>query len=245
MTLHLTDHLAVVFLVVVYPIWGYVYLRKRRALIDAGKTELRATIYRRIIGEEWVMALVLLGIWFALGRSGAAIGLVPQVGPLVWAGYGFATLICAVLLLQAWSIIRSPKNRALMRDTLGPLSYLLPHTRGERRTFEVMSVTAGVCEEVIFRGFLIAYLIAAFGAPFWVAAVLSSIVFGLAHAYQGPAGIPRTALAGGSLAWLYGMTGSLWAPMIAHAVMDITSGRIAFASFTHNTPDRSSLDRAA
>ena len=98
---------------------------------------------------------------------------------------------------------------------------------------------------MIFRGFLIAYLNAALGTPFWVAAVLSSVVFGLAHAYQGPAGIPRVALLGGLFALLYGMTGSLWAPIVAHTAMDIASGRIAFASFTENTPDRSSTELAA
>ena len=114
-----------------------------------------------------------------------------------------------------------------------------------RRAFDAVSVTAGVCEEVIFRGFLIAYLMAALGAPFWVAGLLSSVIFGFAHAYQGPAGIPRTAAVGGMLAILYGLTGSLWAPIVAHAVIDITSGRIAFAAFTENTPDRSSPNLAA
>ena len=85
---------------------------------------------------------------------------------------------------------------------------------------------------MIFRGYLIAYLMAVLGAPFWVAAVLSSVVFGFAHAYQGPIGIPRTAAVGGVLALLYGLTGSLWAPMVVHAVMDITSGRIAYAAST-------------
>ena len=98
---------------------------------------------------------------------------------------------------------------------------------------------------MIFRGFLIAYLMAALGTPFWVAAVLSSVVFGLAHAYQGPAGIPRVALLGGLFALLYGMTGSVLVPIVAHAVMDITSGRIAFGSFTQDTPDRPSLEQAA
>ena len=85
MTLHLIDHIAFFFLAVAYPIWGYFYIRKQRALINAGGTELRIKLYRRTIGEEWVMALVLLGSWFALGRRGAAIGLVPQKGLLVWA----------------------------------------------------------------------------------------------------------------------------------------------------------------
>jgi hypothetical protein len=117
-----------------------------------------------------------------------------------------------------------------MRDKLGSVTFLLPHTQSERRAFDAVSVTAGVCEEVFFRGYLIAYLMAVLGTPFWVAALLSSVVFGFAHAYQGPLGILRTAAAGGLFALLYGLTGSLWAPMAVHAVMDITSGRIAYAA---------------
>ena len=57
-------------------------------------------------------------------------------------------------------------------------------------------MTAGVCEELVYRGFMIAYFSAALGVSFWVAAVLSSVAFGIAHFYQGPAGILRTGLVG-------------------------------------------------
>ena len=36
MTIHLIDHIAFFFLAVAYPIWGYFYIRKQRALINAG-----------------------------------------------------------------------------------------------------------------------------------------------------------------------------------------------------------------
>ena len=232
MTLQVIDHIVFAFLAVVFPIWNYFSLRKWAALLGAGRTELRMGLYRRIIGEEWILAIVLLAGWFALGRGGAAIGLVPRGGALAWAGYGLAALISVVLLVQAWSVPRNPKSLASMRDRFGDLTFILPHTMKERRAFDAVSVTAGVCEEVIFRGYLIAYLTALLGAPFWVAAVLSSLVFGIAHSYQGPIGIPRTAAAGGLLALLYGLTGSLWAPIVVHAVMDITSGRIAYAAST-------------
>jgi membrane protease YdiL (CAAX protease family) len=230
MTPHLLDHIAFAFLAVVFPIWNYFSLRKWAALLGAGRTALRMRLYRRIIGEEWIIAIVLLAGWFALGRGGAAIGLVPRGGALVWAGYGLAALVSVVLLVQAWSVPRNPKSLASVRDKLADLTFILPHTMKERRAFDAVSVTAGVCEEVVYRGYLIAYLTALLGAPFWVAAVLSSLVFGIAHSYQGPAGIPRTAAAGGLLALLYGLTGSLWAPIVVHVVLDITSGRIAFAA---------------
>jgi membrane protease YdiL (CAAX protease family) len=47
------------------------------------------------------------------------------------------------------------------------------------------------------------------------------------------------------MALLYGLTGSLWAPMVAHAVMDIVSGRIAFAASRENGSDRSAPELAA
>jgi membrane protease YdiL (CAAX protease family) len=237
MTPLLIDHVVVLLLVAVLPIWGYLEVRKLAALIHAGQTELRVGFYYKIIAEQWLMAILLLAGWFSLGRDSAAIGLVIHGGTRAWIGYGLTALVIVVLVAQARSIPRNPENLAKVKKQLSSLSYILPHTLKERRTFDGVSVTAGICEEVIFRGYLIAYLMALLGAPFWVAAILSSLAFGLAHSYQGLAGIPRTAAAGGLMALLYSLTGALWAPMVVHAVMDMTSGRIAYAAFGRSTPE--------
>ena len=244
MTLRLIDHIVFVLLAVAFPIWDFFWLRKRGALILAGQTELRMKLYRTIIGQEWVMAIVLLGLWFTLGRDGNTLGLVPQRGTLVWVGYGLAAAVCALIVLQAWSVMRSPEKQAAMLDEIGSLSFLLPQTLQERRTFDAVSVTAGICEEIVYRGFMIAYLMALFAAPFWIAGLVSSVIFGLAHSYQGPAGIPRTAAVGGAMALLYGLTGSLWAPMVAHAVIDIASGRLTFAASSRSLTTAASTTSA-
>jgi hypothetical protein len=64
-----------------------------------------------------------------------------------------------------------------------------------------------------------------FSTRAWIAAiVVSSVVFGLLHMYQGLSGMIATGLTGLVLGWLYLATGrNLWAPIIAHGVMD-TSG---------------------
>ena len=245
MTPLLIDHIVFGFLVVVFPISGYFSLRRYAALIRAGRTEMRMRLYRRVIAEEWVMAIALLIGWFALGRSGAAIGLNVQGGTPAWIGYGLAVLISVVLVAQAWSVPRNPKSLAKTKKQLSSLSFILPHTLKERKAFDAVSVTAGICEEVIFRGYLITYLMAVIGTPFWIAGIVSSLVFGVAHSYQGPAGIPRTAAVGGLMALLYGLTGSLLAPMVVHAVMDITSGRLAYAASTGNvTPPSGSIQHS-
>jgi membrane protease YdiL (CAAX protease family) len=59
-----------------------------------------------------------------------------------------------------------------------------------------------------------------------MAAVLSSLVFGILHAYQGWLGIVRTALLGMILAASFVVSGSLWPAIIAHALLDVLVGLV-------------------
>jgi membrane protease YdiL (CAAX protease family) len=238
MTPHPFDHVAFVLLAAIFPIRDYFFIRKRAARINAGEAGVRLGFYRRVIGEQWATALVLLVVWFALGRDATSIGFVPRLGLHVWAGYVLTAVICATLIFQAVTVVRDPKSLATVRGKLASLSFLLPRTPRERRAFDAVSVTAGICEEILYRGFAVVYLMAAFGAPFWVAGLLSSLVFGVAHAYQGVAGASRSALVGLMLFLLYALTGSLWGPMLVHAVLDITSGRIGYAAYTETPAPR-------
>jgi hypothetical protein len=99
---------------------------------------------------------------------------------------------------------------------------VLPRTDRERRLFTVVGVTAGVCEEWLYRGFFLAVVAAATGGlPTWGLILVAAAAFGLAHAYQGPAGIVSTGLLGGGMAVMYLQTGSLLLPVVLHAVIDL------------------------
>jgi uncharacterized protein len=99
---------------------------------------------------------------------------------------------------------------------------LLPRTAGERRLFTAVGVTAGVCEEWLYRGFFLAVVSAlAGGLPTGLLVVIAAVAFGLAHAYQGPAGVLTTGLLGGVMAALYLQTGSLLLPILLHAAIDL------------------------
>ena len=62
--------------------------------------------------------------------------------------------------------------------------------------------------------------------PLWAALVLSSVFFGLGHSYQGKSGAVRTGLVGLVFAILYVVSGSIWLPIIGHAVFDILQGKM-------------------
>src|ERR1700728_1530956 len=117
------------------------------------------------------------------------------------------------------------RNLKLREKTLGAfkrLAFILPVTREERARFAAVSITAGVCEEVWYRGFLIRYLSDfPWHAGLLTALGISSIAFGMAHGYQGLAGILGTALLGAFMAVIFVVTGSLWLPIALHAIIDL------------------------
>jgi hypothetical protein len=113
-----------------------------------------------------------------------------------------------------------------MRAQLGELSIALPHSSGELRWFVALSLTAGFCEEFLFRGYLIWALEPWLG--WWGAAALSLSVFTASHAYQGKAGAIRSGLAGGVLTLLVALSNSLVPAIVLHAIVDIISGVIAW-----------------
>jgi len=70
--------------------------------------------------------------------------------------------------------------------------------------------------------------------PLWAAALVSTVGFGLAHAYQGLSQLPKITLVGGVFAGLYLLSGSIWLPMLLHAAVDILQGRLAYEAI-HRT----------
>jgi uncharacterized protein len=99
---------------------------------------------------------------------------------------------------------------------------LLPRTRSERRLFTVVGLTAGVCEEWLYRGFFLAVVAALSGGlPVPALVAIAAVAFGVAHAYQGWTGVVSTGVLGGVMALLYLGTGSLLVPVLLHAAIDL------------------------
>ena len=86
----------------------------------------------------------------------------------------------------------------------------------------LVALTAGICEEVLFRGFLIRFLHdGGMAMPVIAALLVSCLVFGLNHLYQGPRSALGTAIVGFIMGLLFLVTGSLIPPMIVHALIDL------------------------
>lgn len=82
------------------------------------------------------------------------------------------------------------------------------------------SISAGVCEEFLFRGFVI-LVIARAGGGFRSQLIWSSLAFGLAHIFWGPIGMLFTVALGFSFAFVTLKRGNVWSAVVAHSLLNV------------------------
>ncbi|MGY1706930.1 type II CAAX prenyl endopeptidase Rce1 family protein [Geodermatophilus sp. SYSU D00697] len=220
------------YLVAGEPVVGHVLHRRfeGRLRSDGGA---RRSFYRRLLVLEWGLALVAAVVWLAApGVTAGEVGLRwPQSLPGPLSGAAAVLVVAFVVLstralrsgaLVAAAQVRRPGEGRHAEPQAHATLALLPRTRAERRLFTVVGVTAGVCEEWLYRGFFLAVVAAVAGGLSTAALVaVAAAAFGLAHAYQGVAGVLTTGVLGGVLAALYLDTGSLLLPVVLHVLIDL------------------------
>jgi membrane protease YdiL (CAAX protease family) len=89
--------------------------------------------------------------------------------------------------------------------------------------FLILSVTAGFCEDFIFRGYLQRQFLTVTGSA-WIAISVQALVFGVAHLYQGWRGVVAITVYGALFGILAQWRNSLRPGMMQHAAQDSLLG---------------------
>lgn len=228
--LQFVDHVFLVLIVGGLALRAWSGMRKLRSLAPGRLAEMRPRLWARAIATQWLLVLCLGAWWLVRARPAAWLGLEPRLG------WGFGGVMMGVvvmafaLLAQRRAIATSPDIRARLRVRLANVAPILPGRREEWPGFASLAITAGICEELLFRGF-VTWWLAHLLPVFWMVIVAQALLFGLAHAYQGPRGVLTTGAVGllmGGVVWI---SGSLWAAMILHALIDLQAGDTALTVF--------------
>ncbi len=160
-------------------------------------------------------------------RDFAQLGFGFETGMRLWIGLAIAAAWCGLLITQWIALRRDPEKLQATAAQFKSVHEVIPHTDQEAKEFLALSITAGVCEEILYRGYLMVYVASTLAVGgMWLAILLSSLAFGLGHAYQGPKGVLKTGLIGLAMAGLYAATGSILPVIVVHAVMDLACGSI-------------------
>lgn len=194
-----------------------------RSMISLGKLGTAANVdrvqlyERTILFQLLMLGLVFMGVWLNGSPLATVLGDRWRSAGEVFrdAGIGVAFLAVPIMLGAIFSGHGGAPN--------GAVQFLFPHGGTENVMWILLSVTAGICEEAIYRGYLQRQFMALTrNAPLGI--ILSAAVFGMSHAYQGFGHAMQIGLLGVMCGLLAHWRKSVRPGMFAHALQDIMGG---------------------
>ena len=220
---------------------GVAYLSARTLALRAEAHDVRGPLGQYISTIIWLWALAAL---VYLGMRLRKVPVSEVVGGR-WATFDAFLIdlaiaggfwLGAVLILGLISTAIDPSRLKAaaggsLPESVKSLAPLIPHTKLEILFWILMSISAGICEEFVFRG----YLQRQFSALTRNAAlgiILSAAVFAIGHMYQGGKQMIVIGVFGAMFGTLAYFRKSLRAGMIAHAWNDIFDG-LVLSLFSH------------
>jgi CAAX protease family protein len=141
----------------------------------------------------------------------------------------FGFWIASYAILAALSYAMGMARPGQLEETKKLASMLAPHSWGALAVFICLSCVAGFVEELIFRGYL-QRQIGAIAGNIYVGLVLSALVFGAGHGYEGTRRMVLIFIFGMMFGVLTLVRKSLRPGMIAHAWFDAFQGVLLFVA---------------
>jgi uncharacterized protein len=181
-------------------------------------------LYLSIIGLEWGLVATVRA---AVNHKGIALWDV--IGGR-WSSWKDIAVDVAVSIpfLFLWEATARIIHRLLGPDAAKSINSMLPRSPVEIVLWIMLSVSAGICEEIVFRGYFQKQF-AAYTRSIAAAVVLQGLVFGIGHSYQGLKQVVIISVLGMLYGALAGWRKNLRANMISHAWTDIWNGWLSGA----------------
>lgn len=209
-------------------VWGVVKFKQvNEEIINGTRTKIK--FYVQTIITSWILALLILVVHFFTEPSFSKIGFNSiSLNSNKWFTYPVITISGLYILYLLYQTINFRiyiiHNKKVKIKLDKNISSILPVTNKEKLVFVFVCLTAGICEEIIFRGYLL-YILETFFPTLqqWSFLLISSLIFGIVHIYQGKKYILSIGLLGLFLGCIYLAFGSILPVMIFHFIQDISA----------------------
>jgi membrane protease YdiL (CAAX protease family) len=169
----------------------------------------------------WIGALIVWILWMLARRDWSLLGIsYPIMSDLV---IGLSILFMVAYVVEMFAETRSEESQ----EELLKAAPFLPSTWKEYGQFTFLAFSAGVCEEVVYRGFLVNYLYAQFTDPVWaynVAVVFPAVIFGVVHMYQGFKSVLKISVMALLFGTIFIFSESLLIVIVLHVLVDLLGG---------------------
>ncbi|MCH7494775.1 MAG: CPBP family intramembrane metalloprotease [Candidatus Marinimicrobia bacterium] len=203
------------FLVILYPLASIAPGQDPTSMLDGLNDTTRLVLFISTMIIQWCLFLLVFGAVTREQTGLAGLGF-KRIRPIDF-GWAVAFLAASNLILTGVALLLAELGIPMP----GEISLLIPQDTTGRIVWVFLSFTAGFCEETAFRGYLMTRLRLVGNFQNWVIpTIISAVVFGACHAYQGLPGFILISIYGAMFSLLYIRTGSIWPPVIAHFFQD-------------------------
>jgi len=220
---------AILLYVGVYPYSGYKQtknMRQNTVNIEADKSGL----YKQSMILSWIPVLIITTVILLDGYTLSSLGLslklkkdncfskwvviITLVSCIVY----FCYLIYIIVAVK----LDRKKKAKYAKEIPNELKVVLPVTQKEKKWWKAMALSAGITEELQYRGYLFFAIPLLFPkCSIWVVWILSSLIFGIGHVYQGKEAI-KPLLAGFYFGFVYVALGSIIPTILLHFLQDLS-----------------------
>jgi membrane protease YdiL (CAAX protease family) len=208
---------------VLYPLFGWYRFRRLEARPDPVPRAVKLRLYMSVVVSQWTLVALCILVLARHGHGLAVLGHGPGVS-------GVRTALVSLALLAGFAILSRFTLPQLAKASAGELpahvakaGRILPRDNVERASFLTVALTAGICEEILYRGWL-PWVIAGWTGSATLGFIVAALVFGAGHAYQGRNGVLLTALLGLFLGSVVEWTRSLLPGQLLHIAVDLVNG---------------------
>lgn len=234
------DHLLFIFLAVVLPVMGIISSKGIEDFHFDRETKLN--LYYSNGFFLWIMALIMLTLWNYFDRSFLMLGFASaEWNALVLLTTSGFIVLYVVEMLSKKLFLRWERRMDWAKNLR-----FLPDSFSEFKHYLFLVVAAGICEELLFRGFLIHYIYSFFPNSIlgmWLAIVLPAVLFAIGHVYQGAWAVIKILVGATLLSMIYLLSGSLFIVIVLHMSVDIVSAIFARILINQNNIAEEAIEK--
>ncbi|TXE15326.1 CPBP family intramembrane metalloprotease [Psychroserpens burtonensis] len=205
---------------IIYPIYFLLTYKKTNNSIKQDD-KIRLIDYKQTITIFWGLTILILINFYTTQLP--QLNLYPNFTII---SIVFSVLALAFMIVQYKQSNITSASLAIVKAKMKETYRYLPKTKKEFYWFIMLSISAGICEEIIFRLFLFEFLKE--NANLLIAFILTNIIFSITHIGMGKQNMIASFILGFLFSAIYYFTENIWIAVLLHIAIDINSGILGY-----------------
>lgn len=229
----LADHILIWVFGIILP-----FISGLQSQLLAGSLQFNEYTRKKLyLSNSFMLAIAgsfVLLLWLYKQRSWATLGFsLPQLQNQYFTVF---FLVAIFIIGYGMDLYFSTRKMNVLKqeDNWFEKSSFLPESFKELPAYALLCLSAGIFEEIIYRGFMVTYFLPLNGTENeipWMAIFAPSVLFSLAHTYQGWTAVIKIFIFSILLGVIFIITKSIYPTMILHFLIDLVGGIVAMLQF--------------